>query len=211
MEVYGEKPKRFTKEWWEYFWDYYKWHTIAAIVVLVVIISTVTECATRVHYDLQLDYISDQAMSTEAQEALAALMEENIDDVTQNGKTEAYVLYLDMGERNDPQYVQAMQTKYAIEMGNTESFVFLISKDYADLLTEGEILVKAEDWCDAPSYNGYFVDLKDCTVLKDIGVNTDDLYVCIINIREKNEEKREKRLLEQENGIKFARFLIGER
>ena len=22
-EKYGDMPKRFTKKWWEYFWDYY--------------------------------------------------------------------------------------------------------------------------------------------------------------------------------------------
>ena len=211
MEIYGEKPKRFTKEWWEYFWDYYKWHTIAAIVVLTVIISTVTECANRVHYDLQLDFISNETLTTDAQEALIALMEKNIDDVTENGRNEAYVTYIDMGERNDPQYVQAMRTKYAVELGSTEAFLFLVSREYADELIDGEILVKAENWCDAPSYRGYCIDLSDCAALKEIGINTDDLYACIIKIRETNESKREKLVPKQENGIKFAKFLIDKR
>lgn len=210
MEVYGEKPKRFTKEWWEYFWDYYKLHTIAAVIVLIVIISTITECATRKHYDLQVDYISRTALSFEAQNALTELIAKNIDDVTKNGKTEAFLTYLDLGDRNDPQRFQAMSTKYAIEMGNTESYVFLVSKEYADQLIEGEVLLEAEKWCNAPSYKGYCIDLADCSILKDIGVETDDLYLCIIRMREKD-LKSQLRHSEQENGIKFAKFLINER
>ena len=208
MEVYGTKPKRFTKEWWEYFWDYYKWHTIGTVVVLIMVLSTIHECANRIHYDLQLDYISETPMSMQAQESLVTLMQNNIDDVTQNGKTEAFVTYLDMGKHNDPQYVQAMSTKYAVEMGSSESFVFLVSKDYADQLIEGEILVEASKWCNAPSYRGYCINLSDCKLLKDIGVNTDDLYVCILEMRD---DVSEDKLSEQENGIKFARLLIGER
>ena len=32
-EKYGTVPKKFTSAWWEYFWDYYKWHTIATVFV----------------------------------------------------------------------------------------------------------------------------------------------------------------------------------
>ena len=208
MEVYGQKPKRFTKEWWEYFWDYYKWHTIGAIVVLILIVSTITECANKKHYDLQIDYISETGMTMQAQDQLVALMEKNIDDVTENGKIEGFLTYLDMNKNSDPQYVQAMVTKFTLEMGTTESFVFLVSKDYAEQLLEAEMLVKAKEWCDAEPYKDYFISLADCTALKDIGVKTDDLYVCVLKLSDSDNEKKQ---LEQKNGIKFAKFLIGER
>ena len=41
-EKYGEVPPKFTKKWWEYFWDYYKWHVI--ITVVAVLIASVTQC-----------------------------------------------------------------------------------------------------------------------------------------------------------------------
>ena len=208
MEVYGEKPKRFTKEWWEYFWDYYKWHTIGGIVVLILVVSTIVECANRKNYDLQIDYISEKGLSLQAQDGLVALMEKNIDDATQNGKTEAFLTYLDMNKNNDPQYVQAMTTKYAVEVGNTDAFVFLVSKDYADQLLEGEMLLETKEWCDAEPYMDYFVNLSDSKALKDIGVNTEDLYVCVLKLGDGNSEEK---LLKQKNGINFAKFLIGER
>ena len=207
MEVYGEKPKRFTKEWREYFWDYYKWHTIGTIVVLLLIISTITECANKKHYDLQIDYISETGMTMQTQDQLVSLMEKNIDDVTENGKVEAFLNYLDMNKDTDPQYVQAMATKFAVEMGTTEAFVFLVSKDYVEQL-EAEMFLEAKEWCDAEPYKDYFISLADCSALKDIGVNTDDLYVCVLKLSDGDSDKKQ---LEQENGIKFAKFLIGER
>lgn len=212
MEVYGTKPKRFTKEWWQYFWDYYKIHTITAIIVLIVIITTISECAHRIDYDLQIDYISENPLFGEVSDNLVALIEDNIDDVTGNGKSEAYIVNLDMGDRNDPQYTQAMFTKYSVEMGYTESFVFLVSKEYADQLSEAEVFEKAESWTSAPSYNGYCVSLENCSALSEIGVDTSDLYVGVVKMRERDKEsEREKNLPKQANGIKFAKFLVNKR
>ena len=64
-EVYGEKPKKFTKKWWPYFWMYYKWHTISIVAIAVVIISTVMQCVTAEKYDLILTYLGRLHISQE--------------------------------------------------------------------------------------------------------------------------------------------------
>ncbi len=212
MEVYGTKPKRFTKEWREYFWDYYKWHTVGAIILIILLITSVNDCAHKTHYDLQIDFISEHQISADFADALTALIEENIDDITENEKTEAFVTVLDMAENSDPQYMQAMFTKYSVEMGYTESFVFLVSKKYADELSSIGIFEESENWTTFPSYNGYCISLENCTALKEIGVDTSDLYVGVIKLRERGKEsERAKKLPQQENGIKFAKFLISKR
>lgn len=211
MEVYGTKPKRFTKEWWEYFWDYYKLHTIAVIILLVAITSAISECAHRINYDLQVDLISENPISADALNSLPAIIEEHIDDITENEKTEAYVTYLDMRESSDPQYTEAMVTKYSVELGYSEAFVFLVSQKYADNVIDAGAFEEAKSWCSADAYRGFCVSLKDCGYLKDIGIDTDDLYVGIVKMREHYKSSvREKNLPKQENAIKFARFLINE-
>ena len=212
MEVYGTKPKRFTKDWWEYFWDYYKLHTIAAVFVLIALISTISECAHKINYDLQVDLISENPVSSAGLEALTPFIEDNIDDVTANGKTQAYLNYIYMGEENDPQYMQAMYTKFSVEMGYTEAFVFLVSKKYADTLIDAGAFEPATNWCSVQAYRDCCVSLEGCEYLHNIGINTDDLYLGIIKMRERDKEsEREKNKPKQENGIKFAKFLISER
>ena len=51
-EKYGVKPKIFTKEWWPYFWMYYKWHTIAILFVGVLAITWIVQCSRNVEPDL---------------------------------------------------------------------------------------------------------------------------------------------------------------
>ena len=46
-EKYGEVPPKFTKKWWEYFWDYYKWHVIITVVAVLIASVTIVQCATR--------------------------------------------------------------------------------------------------------------------------------------------------------------------
>ena len=45
-EKYGEVPPKFTKKWWEYFWDYYKWHVIITVVAVLIASVTIVQCAT---------------------------------------------------------------------------------------------------------------------------------------------------------------------
>ena len=53
MEKYGTIPPKFTKEWWEYFWDYYKVHTICTVAAIVIIVSTIVQCANSPEYEVE--------------------------------------------------------------------------------------------------------------------------------------------------------------
>lgn len=211
MEVYGTKPKRFTKDWWPYFWDYYKLHTIGIILAAIAVISFISDCRGQKNYDLQIDVITENQISEEALNKLSDIVYENIDDVTQNGKTEAYINYLDMSENGDPQYMEAMHTKMMIESGYTDAFVFLVSKKYADYMSELGVFKPASEWTDSESYDGYTVNLQNCEILENCGIDTSDLYLGIVNFRERDKKSQiEKNRPKQENGIKFAKLLLNE-
>ncbi|MDD6736274.1 MAG: hypothetical protein PUE13_08205 [Clostridiales bacterium] len=208
MEVYGTKPKMFTKAWWGYFWYYYKWHTLAAAFVLTVIITGVVQCATDVKYDLQVDYVVDGILSDEQKTALEQLMCENIGDAGGNGKIDAFVLYLNMAETKDIQMKQAMQTKLFLEQGYSESFVFIASKDYISWLASAEIFEPVSAW--APDAEGdYYASLAGCTALEELGIDTSDLYVAVRKLRK--DEDKDFAKAQYENGMKFAQFLVSKR
>ena len=211
MEVYGTKPKRFTKEWWQYFWDYYKIHTISSVLAIFVIISTVSECKKQINYDLQIDVITRNSVSQEALDILSNTAREKISDVTGNGENEVYVSYIDMGIEGDPQLMEAMHTKMMIETGYTEAFIFFVSKEYADYMSDTGVFKPASEWTSAKSYNGYCIDLKGCETIENMGFDTSDLYLGIVELRERDKvSEREKNRPKQENGINFAKFLLNE-
>ena len=208
MEVYGTKPKKFTKEWWSYFWMYYKWHTIAILFAAAIITTSAVQCAQSPKYDLQADFITETFFSDEQKAALEQLMCDNIDDASGNDKKEAFVLNLNMVQSEDVQMNQAMQTKFFLEQGYSESYVFIGSENYIDWLASAEIFVPASDW--AQGEEGNYASLAGCTALEDIGIDTSDLYIAVRSMREKDAEK-EYQVHQYENGIKFAQFLVGKR
>ena len=137
---------------------------------------------------------------------------EDIEDVTENGKTEAYISFLDMRENVDPGVSEVMYSKLVVEVGYSEAFVFIVSQKFADYLSNEGILKPASDWTDMESYNGYCISLENCKVLEDIGIDTSDLYIGITELRERDgKSARDKNIPKQENGIKFAKFLLDKR
>ena len=82
-EKYGTIPKRFTKAWWEYFWCYYKWHTIATAFVLFVIGSTIHSCVTAEKFDLNIVHMGNMSFGDDNGTAVELALEEFIDDIDQ--------------------------------------------------------------------------------------------------------------------------------
>ncbi len=207
MEVYGVKPKRFTKEWWGYFWDYYKWHTIAVLGAALVIGYSAVQCATATKYDLQVDYISEQPILVEQQTALTELIKANIDDVHNNDSIDAFVLALNVVETKDTQMNQALQSKVMLEQAFSESFAFILSKKFSDYYAQSEIFEENTLWAGEKSDGGFYVSLENCSTLAEMGMDTSNLYVAVRKLR-KDEMKDEIKIAEQANAVKFAQSLI---
>ena len=211
MEVYGTKPKKFTKDWWGYFWYYYKWHTIGFGVALFVIVYTCVDCALQTKYDLQADIITETPVLEQQKEAFTEMMSANITDASGNGQVDTFVLGLSTGGEMDPQAIQAIQTKLMLEPQYSESYIFVLSKKYADMFTEYGCWEKSSTWTDAqPEADGCMVSLAGCSVLEDIGIDTQDLYIAVRTIRDKETDDEYKKA-QHENAVKFAQYLISQR
>ena len=212
MEVYGVKPKKFTKEWWGYFWYYYKWHTAGVLFAMFLIVTTLVQCVTQTKYDLQVDYITENYIISEQEEKLTQIIEANIDDVTQNGKAEAFLMTFNMAENNDPQMTQALTTKLFVELGYSDGYVFIVSKKYADMVLEHGIMEDTSVWAGDLANDSGVISLAGCKVLSDIGIDAEeqDLYIGVLKMREDKKED-ELEIAKYENGKKFAQFLINQR
>lgn len=209
MEVYGEKPKAFTKKWWENYFYYYKVHTIVAVAVFFVLGYLIYSDATATKYDLKIDYISENGISEEAAGGIAEIAEKNILDATGNGEIDVFVLTLNMQETTDIQYAQAMQVKFMTEQAYSESFAFIMSKQYADMMCGNGVFEPISVWSGQDS-SEECMSISGCSALSDIGLPTEDLYIAVRKLRDE-ELKDERKLAEYQNGVLFAKFLIDER
>lgn len=210
MEVYGEKPKRFTKEWWGYFWDYYKWHTIGTAFALIIIAVTAVQCASRIDYDIIIDYVSESYLAEEDTENLRTLVQDNIDDVNGNGKKQADILVLNMSENMDAQMFAAMQTKLMAELSCTDSYLFLMSEKYAATLSQYDMFDNSSEWAGDAAADGNTVCLANSAALGTIGLNSDKLYVGVRSLRDADKDKP-KEQIKHDTALKLAQYLVKQR
>lgn len=217
-EKYGTVPPKWTKAWWEYFWDYYKWRVIITAFIVLCVLFTVAQCVTRTKYDLTVTYAGHKMYTEEEINRFIERAAEYIDDVDENGEKLIFFQQLNFtDEAGGEEYDQASQTKLDMEFYNEQSFLFLhdekelknmLGRDYAD-----EMYVPVSEWAETDideslvySKDGvpYAVNLKDSVFLAENNIYRDDLYVLV----RRNYNDDDKNNLAWESSVQIANNLI---
>jgi hypothetical protein len=210
MEVYGEKPKRFTGAWWDYVWMYYKWHILGTAFAIFMVVTTITQCANRTEYDLKLTVVTENEVVFTQTDIMTEYAQKIIDDATGNGINEVLVTPINVGSESDAEYQSAQMTKLTVEMAVPESYVFIMNRHIADMAIENEILEETSNWAGDSESDGYVISLKGNERIREFGLNPDgeELFIGVVPVFEKNIEK-ELEIRRHENGVKLARNLVG--
>lgn len=219
MEYYGEKPKKFTKEWWPYFWDYYKWHTIVAVAIVLSVVITVVQVKTAEKYDCSLVTAGKIVFTDETRDKLKESLDKIIDDTDENGTKSVLIEQLAFSlDDEDAQYAGAMQTKFDLKMQTDETFAFVIDREQLERsLSSSELegcFASVDEWlteeineADIYEYEGraFAVNLKNSKLLKDLGINGENAYAVL-----RYNYKPEKENLEKEfaNAKKILNELV---
>ena len=201
-EKYGVVPPKFTKEWWPYFWEYYKVHTIVAAFIIIAVVTTAVQCAGREKYDLNVTYGGKLSFDTELTPKLEEEFEKYIDDVDGNGEKNVFFQAMTISglqgyEQND----YALETKLQLEFQMENSFIFLLDKTQMDTLMKmdsaGETFTPVSEWADnvdesrlvkADDGKAYAVDISDSKIFADCGFSCEGTYA-LIKLNLKPEEK----------------------
>ncbi len=207
MEVYGEKPQRFTAKWWEYIWDYYKWHIVCVLFIIFTLVTILHQCATRPNYDLKITVVTEQSLMFGQTDDICETAESIILDATGNGVNEAFVMPISLNEENNVQALQAEYAKLTVEITMPEAYAFIVSKGYVDTVIKSGILEATDVWADGNA-DEYLVSLEDNEKLKALGIDTKELYLGVVKLsQERQEDELEK--ARYENGVRFGRYLLG--
>ncbi len=78
--------KRFSPEWWQNLWFFYKWHFIVGLIVVVTVIATVVGTLNRVEPDIHILFAGDYVLTEEDTAILKERIESTITDVNGDGK-----------------------------------------------------------------------------------------------------------------------------
>lgn len=209
-EKYGTVPDKWTKEWWDYFWYYYKWRVILIAFAVLCVVFTVAQCAMREKYDLTVTYAGHMMYSEEEINRLTAGISEYIDDVDGNGEKSVFFQQLNfMDTMGSEEYDYASQSKLDLEFHNEQSFLFLydekelqnmLGRDYAE-----ELYVPVSEWAQGGADGlEYAVSLKDSAFLAENNIYSDDLYLVV----RRNYKDDKKNVLAWESSVRIANNLI---
>lgn len=224
MEKYGTIPKRFTRDWWGYFWDYYKIHTISAGIAAVLIGTTAYQCATQTKYDLNISFIGPYQITEEMQNSLSEMISPEIDEITDNKQLDiGYITYMlnpDNADKSSAEYEYAMQMKLMAELQAGETDIYILSGSNASYLSSYSDCFMNVSEFSGEEYSdnmllkdgegrAFAVSLKDNPVLTAAGIDCSDMYLAVRYLFESN-EKKESYILMHENSLKAVAFLTKE-
>ena len=217
-EKYGTIPKRFTVEWWKYFWYYYKWHTIATAFVLFMIGSTIHSCVTAEKFDLNILHMGNISFGDDNSAAVELALEEFIEDIDQNEeKNISLVSMAYSGEQQNAEYDMAIQTKFYLSFQDDNSYVYLLDADMcADMAqnnTLQDFFLPLSEWgidveANIPTEKGgeYALSLEGSKILEENGCNSKNLCIMIKPLMQNKKIETEK--LAQKNGFKVVQELL---
>ena len=216
-EVYGVKPKKFTKEWWPYFWLYYKWHTIVIVLAVIAIIYTIVEMSTQTKYDLKMIYYGYACCDDTAWQDLKAELEPGINDIDDNSEKNIDMFPLTLSTDDSmPQIDSATYVKYTTSYSEDLSQLYIFDKTQMDIIQNDKSLADAYETVDKwvktdlsddrvikSDGRPIAVSLKGSAVLEKSNIPSEDLYVAL-----KSREAQGQNEAAFENAIITANNLI---
>lgn len=217
-EHYGTVPKRFSKEWWPYFWMYYKWHTIGVAFAFFAILITAVQCATKPKYDLTVNYFAEVYYPEETLTNVANELTPYIEDLDGNGEKSIFIQQMNIGGgANQAEMDYAMQVKHDMQLTEASSYVYIYDTAQAELMfgreSAGDIYENVSSWTDdeypadmlicADDGTPVGVSLKNSTVLKNAGINADDLFIGV-TVTAKDDDGG----IAHESAVKLANALL---
>lgn len=207
-EKYGEIPKLFTKKWWEYFWDYYKWHTIVVVFVLFVAITVIVQVSTSPKYDFNIFYTADFYMQEQGKETLRRELSKFVTDSDGDGKDGVAINEIVFVEgQEDAQVEYAKVTKISLEFTDKNTILYIFDDSKAPYFFDSEsmdgIFLETDEWLDEPieqerlytkDSKNYAVSLKNSKLFNEYGVDCDNLYVAVRRYYEELDDEMQEKI-----------------
>ncbi len=204
MAEHFEKPKKFTKEWFNYIWCYYKVHFFIIIAIIILLAATISEFKNKIDYDLRMVYCTTEGYSEIIESSLPERLEEEINDVNGDGEKHFLVSQISFSEDvvgDSTQYL-ASENKL-LSLLSVEDEMLFVCDDYMmkyilDLGMTEDAFISVSEWSDSETakslginYAGgtYAASLKNSLVFNEIAENENELFIMVKDNIEPDDEK----------------------
>ncbi len=206
------RPEKFTREWFEYIWDYYKYFIIAGIVVALVIVSAVVSFVTSVKYDANINFVITGFIENEKADIIETECAKNSNDLNGNNRVDIRVDQLNFTENlvtENAEMYTSLINKLIMLFSSPDEFIYVADTYTLDCIANiknvDSVFMPSSEWADDDSLKQgkYAVSLKDSTLLKQLNIDSSDLYIMIADKSGNDEIKTAK-----ENAVMIAKYLL---
>ncbi len=214
------KPKKYTKEWFHYLWDYYKIHFFVICALIILMIVTVVDVLNTVHYDMNINYIATDVFPVQFEQNMIDYSVETIVDIHDDGEKNTSFSQLNYTNdvMQDGNQISALENKRMALLVSDDQMLYIFDeymlRDSLSMPMAEGIFIPANEWLSDENRGAklyeygdgiYAASLKNSKFLKEIGVDSSNMYIAIrINLSPEDAEL-EKHF---QNCVTFANKLL---
>lgn len=194
------------------FWYHYKWFVIAAVFVLILVVSLLVNILSKPTYDNSFIIISEKSF-TGSQYFIKEPLEKMSGDVNGDGKILVKVMEFQLatGEGNamTPQMQDMSYAKIIGEISDRREFVFMLDEEgYRNLKSVGIEFEDISSFTGEDEPQGDKYPLKGTELSKKLGLNKllDKMYLCFADFDTYSERLRESKEMQQIHETQRAFF-----
>ena len=173
------KEKENFKKKLDNFWFYNKYKVYVGIFIVIVLIVTISQCASNKKADMSILYVSDYSLTDQQTTAMQNALAKYTTDLDKNGQVVVEITPISVGASIDPQLDEAGQQKLMAELATGDSLVFLVNDEqYKSLLSQNAFENIKKLYPDIAGIEDYRMSWKDLAIRKlpDFKGMPDDMY-----------------------------------
>ncbi len=163
-----------TKDWKNYYWFYYKWHILGAILLVATIVICTAQCATKVNPDYYILFYSDTYITDQFLDTVTDEIAEFSDDLNGDGEVKVQAVNCSYSPSDMNLRSVALQ-KAILQMQNTDSCIWVLDDKGVDAYYESEeIDLFAEHEC-LNEFENHAINAKELKGFSTLSKNAGDM------------------------------------
>ncbi len=205
-----ERPKKFTPEWFDYVWHYYKVPIISVAIAIFLLIITVVEIKNTIHYDVSVNYVATDMFADESVERFTEQASAAIEDSNNDGEKHASFTQVNftLDAMQSAEHLTALENKLMALLASGEEMLFIFDKimldDVLNMHAAEGIFVPITEWCDAEISDEqlYYHENEPCaialsgsTFMEKLGLDASGMYLAVRMNYKPDDTDLEKRYL----------------
>ncbi len=184
----------------KHFWYYYKWHTIACVLVAVLIGYTGVQCAMQVDYDFDIAFYNTRTIEQEHIDKFAELIATEAVDINDNNSVDVFVSFFaaDITGEIIDSMAQAAYQRISMEMEADDYQAYLLDEPFMKRFENiyGDVIQSKMEISDIP-------EVRESLGLRD----GEKLYLVTKKLFDRSKEDTTK-IAEHENAERVEQFFI---